>query len=186
MKITCVNRSANPVPMPGAVSCAAGTTKALTGRTVDEAAQMQELYASSTVQIVCELEDDDYPPIVAVAKTPADPAADATDLAAVGFDIKDLYGNAYSTDMAMYFGVFDDEDCLIPSEDATLDTAATGTIDAGAGTNRLTVTPDAGELSVTVSIPAAADQVVYLKAWVVGGRRMVDTSDQHAATFSVS
>ena len=185
MQLTIVNNSSVPVPAPGAATVAAGESLTMSARTQAEAEQMIENYASDEVQITVTLEDSDYPPLKCAKKTPADPAADATDLAAVGFDINDLYGNAYSTDVAMYFGVFDDAACTTPSTTATLDTAATGTIDEGDGTNTLKVTPAGGVLSVTVSIPVAADQVVYLKAWAANARPM-DTSDVHTATFSVS
>lgn len=183
MKITCVNRSTNPVPMPGAVSCAAGATKFVTSRTVDEAAQMTEQYAGSAVEIFVELEAEDYPPILAVAKTPADPAGGVDTLAGVGFDLKTLDGNAVAYQPTMYLGVFSDAACTTPSTTATLDTATAGTIVSGGGTNLLEVTPSAtGEFAC--SVDDTADEAVYLKAWVAGSRRIVDTSDQHTVTFT--
>ncbi len=186
MQITIVNNSSSPVPGPGSTTVAAGDSLTLAGRTQAEYAALMASYAADNVQVHATLEDADLPPLKATKKTPADPAADATTLAACGFDIEDLFGNAYSTTMKMYFACFDDAACTTPSTTATLDTAATGTIDSGAGTNTLAVTPAGGVLSVTLTIPVAADQVVYLKAWVLESERAVDTSDVHTATFSVS
>lgn len=186
MKVTIVNRSTDPVPGPGATSIAAGGLLMLENRLQSEVASLISTYVSDLVQVHVEFEAADLTPLISKIKTPSDPAADATTLAACGFDIEDLYGNAFSTTDKMYLGAFDDAACTIPSTTATLDTAATGTINAGAGTNTLEVTPDAGVLSVTLTIPSAADQVVYLKAWVYSSERALDTSEVHTATFSVS
>jgi len=185
MKLTIVNNGTVPAPAPGSATVAPGSSLTMTSRTLDEAQQMIENHVSDLVKVFVELEDADYPPLKCVKKAPADPAANAVTLAACGFDIEDLYGSAYSTDVAMYLGAFDDAACTVPSTTATLGTAATGTIDEGEDTNAIKVTPAGGVLSVTLTIPAAADQVVYLKAWAATGRPM-DTSDVHTATFSVT
>lgn len=183
MQLTVVNLSTSPVPCPGAVSCAAGETLVLANRTVEECAQMTEQYAGSNVQVNLELEAEDYPPIVSAIKTPADPGSGVGSVAACGFDLETLVdGTAVAYQPTMYFGAFDDEDFTIPAANATLDTAAAGTIDSGAGTNLLEVTPSVtGELSVTLT--DAEDETVYLKAWVAGSRRIIDTSQSHPVPF---
>lgn len=187
MKIKIVNNGTSDVAAPGSVTVAAGGTLTLTGRTVDEYQGLLERYVSDDVQVCCTLENSDLPPLQCVLKSPADPAADATTCAACGFDIKDLYGTAFSTTDQMYFGVFDDEDCETPSETATLATAATGTIVSGSGTNTLLVTPDAGVLSVTCTIAEAAAQTVYFKAWAATDTtRPMDTHDTDEVSFTVS
>jgi hypothetical protein len=181
MQITIVNRSTSPVPGPGVTSVPAGGELTLAGRTAAELASLVASYVSDLVQVHMTLEDADLPPLKAIQKTPADPGSGVGTIAAVGFDIEDVYGNAFSTVMGMYLGVFQDADCTIPATDATLDTAATGTIVAGAGTNLLEITPAGGVVSVTLT--DAVDEVVYVKAWVVDSARAVETSSQYTATF---
>jgi hypothetical protein len=185
MQITIVNNSSQPVAAPGAVTVPPTGTVTLAARTVAEYIGLIERYVSDLVTVTATLETADLPPIQCTLKAPADPVIDATDVLACGFDMEDLVGTAFSTTGKMYFGVFDDAACTIPSVDATLDTAATGTIDAGAGTNVLEVTPAAGVLSVTCSIPAAADQTVYFKAWAhTDNPRVMDTSGIDSVDFT--
>lgn len=187
MQITIVNNSSDPVAAPGAVTVPAGASLVLASRTVDEYIGLIERYVSDLVTVTASLETADLPPLQCAMKTPADPAADATDVVACGFDMTDMYGTAFSTTDKMYFGVFDDAACSVPSVDATLDTAATGTIDAGDGTNVLEVTPAGGVLSVTCSIPAAAAQTVYFKAWAhTDNPRPMDTSGTDAVDFTTT
>lgn len=183
MKIIIINRSTEPVATPAATSVAAGASLELTERTVGEYQRMVSQDAGEYVSIVGELEDADYPPLVCTQKTPADPAGGVDTLAGVGFDINDLVGSAADIDPQMYVGVFADAACLTPSTTADLDTATEGTIDEGAGTNLLKVTPDSAG-GFTCSVDDTADETVYIKAWAVASQRPMDTSDQHAVTFS--
>jgi len=185
MQITIVNNSTEPVAAPGSVTVDPGDSVTLANRTMDEYIGLIERYVSDVVTVTATLEDVDYPPLACIMKTPADPVIDAVDVLACGFDMKDLYGTAYSTTAKMYLGIFDDATCETPSVDGTLDTAATGTIVAGAGTNVLEITPAAGVVSVTASIPAPADQTVYLKAWAhTDNTRPMDTSGIDAVAFT--
>lgn len=187
MQITIVNNSSDPIPAPGAVTVPAGGTLTLEHRTVDEYQALIDRYVADDVQVHVELETDDLPPLQCVMKNPADPAADATTVAGVGFDVKDLYGNAFSSTAKMYLGAFDDAACTIPSTTATLGTATTGTVVSGEDTNVLEVTPAGGVFACSLDIPLAADQVVYLKAWAHGSNnRTQDTHGTDTVTFSVS
>jgi hypothetical protein len=184
MQITIVNNSLSDVAAPGEVTVAAGGTVTQTGRTIAEYQALVTGYAGSTVQVHGQLENGDLPPLALTMKTPADPAADATTLAACGFDILDVYGSAFSTTENMYLAAFDNATCTTKSTTATLDTAATGTIVSGAATNTLLITPVGGVVSVTLTIAAAADQIVYLKAWPATFTRPMGSNGVHTATFS--
>lgn len=184
MKLTIVNNSLVPIAAAGHVTVPAGESIEQEGRTQAEYASLVSRYASDDVQIHAELEAADFQPVYCNMKTPADPAGGVDSLAAVGFDIETYDGNAAAITDQMYFAVFSDAACTTLSTTATLDTAATGTIDSGAGTACLLVTPDGGELSVTVS--DTEDEAVYLKAWAVGTGRAMDTSDVHTVTFTAA
>jgi hypothetical protein len=187
MQITIVNNSSDPVAAPGSVTVPAGESLTQADRTVAEYQGLIERYGSDLVTVTATLETADLPPLACVMKAPADPSIDAVDVLACGFDMEDLYGNAFVTTDKMYLGIFDDAACTVPSVDGTLDTAATGTIDAGGGTNVIEVTPDGGVLSVTASIPLAADQTVYLKAWAhADNPRPMDTSGIDSVDFTKS
>lgn len=186
MQITIVNNSSEPVAAPGAVTVDAGDSLTLSGRTVSEYQGLIERYVADDVQVHVALESFDLPPLACTMKDPGDPGASVTTMAGVGFDIEDLYGAAFSTTDKMYLGVFDDADCTTPSADATLDTATTGTIESGAGTNVIKVTPAGGVFACSVDIPGAANQVVYLKAWAESGTtRAMGTNGTDSVTFSV-
>ena len=161
---------------------APGEQKEMSGRSADEAIASIALQAAD-VAVLVELEGSDRAAIVCDMKDPGDVSGGGTTLAACGFDLETQAGAAANVAPQMYLGVFDDATCQTPAENATLDTAATGTIDAGAGTNLLTVTPAAtGEVSVTLT--DAEDETVYLKAWAVGTDYIVDSSDIDDVTFS--
>jgi len=187
MKITIVNKRAsggeNAYALDG-VQVEPGSQHEMTGRdTADvifEIANVQD----DDVAVLSELEGMDRSPIVCDMKAPADPAADTFVLAGEGFDLEDEAGAAVTTSPQMYLGVFDDAACQTPSVDGTLDTAATGTIDAGAGTNLLKITPASGVVSVTLTATGAGE--FWLKAWPVGGDYIVDSSDVHKTTFTAS
>jgi len=138
----------------------------------------------ANVAVLGELEGDDRSPLICDMKAPADPAADTFELAGEGFDLLDQAGDAFDTDIQMYLGVFDDADCQTPSVDGKLGTAVTGTIDAGANTNLVKVTPAAGVVSLKLT--ATGPGVFYLKAWPVGTEYVVDSSDSHTTTFTES
>jgi hypothetical protein len=183
MLITIVNNSTADVVGPGDRTVAAGASGTFAGRTEAELLYYQGLLLSTTVQVHGTLEDADYPPLVNTMKNPADPAGGVVVLAGVGFDILDIAGAAANVAPQMYLGVFDDLACTIPSVDGTLDTITTGTIDAGDGTNRLTVTPSAAGV-VACRVVVTADATVYLKAWMVAAGRVIDTSDVDTVVFT--
>jgi len=189
MKITVINKRVASEFGADHVMCVDGTTvnpgeqHEMLGRSRTELI-FQMNVQDDDVSVLGELEGDDRSPLINQMKTPADPAADTFTLAGEGFDILDEVGAAFDTDLQMYLGVFDDADCQTPSEDGTLDTAATGTIDAGAGTNLLKVTPDAGVVSVTLTATGAGE--FWLKAWPVETDYIVDASDSHKTTFTAS
>jgi hypothetical protein len=135
------------------------------------------------VTVLGALEGDDRSPLINTMKAPADPAGGVVVLAGEGFDLLDEAGAAANKDPQMYLGVFDDADCQTPSVDGTLDTAAVGTIDDGAGTNLLKVTPSAAGV-VSVTLTATADGEFWLKAWPVGTEYVIDASDTHKTTFT--
>jgi len=184
MKITVINKRGST---GDAVMCVDGTTvapgeqHAMLGRSRTELI-FQMNSQDNDVAVEGMLEGDDRSPLVNAMKAPADPAGGTFVLAGEGFDILDEAGAAFSTTIQMYLGVFDDADCQTPSVDGTLDTAATGTIDEGAGTHLLKITPAGGVASVTLTGSAAG--VFYLKAWPVGTEYIVDGSDTHTTTFT--
>ncbi len=185
MKITVINNrnsGGQPVPCVDSTSCAAGTTHEMPNRSAEEVQLMMGHASGNDVIVLSELEAIDREPVVCVMKTPVAPGSGVGTNAANGFDLETQAGGAGNVAPQMYFGVFDDAACTTPAVNATLDTAATGTIDAGAASNLLTVTPSAaGVLSVTLT--DAEDEEVYLKAWPVGTSYTVDCSDSHAVEF---
>lgn len=184
MKITVINKrpsGGEKVYCVDQTTVEPGEQHEMTGRSKEDVI-FQMAVQDDDVSVVAELEGDDRSPLVNQMKSPADPAGGTFTLAAEGFDILDEAGAAFSTTMQMYLGVFDDADCQTPSADGTLDTAATGTIDEGAGTNLLKVTPDAGVVSVTLTGTGAGE--FWLKAWPVDTDYVVDSSDTHKTTFT--
>lgn len=186
MKITVINNQpagTTPIPCVDTTSVGPGETHVMTGRAVEEVATQMDHADGNDVIVMTEIEGIDRSPIVCAMKKPANPAGGVDTLAACGFDLNTEAGVAANVAPQMYLGVFDDAACTTPATTATLDTAATGTIDAGAGSNLLTVTPSAaGEVSVTLS--ESVDQQVFLKAWPVGSSYIVDSSDVHSPTFT--
>jgi hypothetical protein len=184
MQIKVINNSSSAIVLPGDVTCAAGATRTVTGRTEAELSAFQQLHSDGEVIIEGTLEDADKIPLVCDMKAPADPAGGVNTLAAVGFDLEDEQAAAFSAQPEMYLGVFDDVALTTPSVNGTLDTAAAGAIDAGAGTNLLEVTPSAtGEMSVTLT--QTDDIQCWVKAWPkTTVARIIDCSDVHAPTFT--
>jgi len=185
MKITVINKRAsgedNVYCLDG-TQLAPGEQHEMLGRTKEDvvfAIGVQD----DDVSIVAEIEGSDRAPVVCTMKDPADPAGGVDTLAGVGFDLLTEAGAAANVAPQMYMGVFADADCQTPSTTATLDTATTGTIDSGAGTNLLKVTPDAaGEFAC--SVDDTADETVYLKAWIVGTGYIVDSGSTDDVTFT--
>jgi len=185
MKITVINNGTTEIPLPSYTNAPAGATTVITERTVAELKGLVANYANgNTVIITGEIEALDIPPIRCNMKTPADATGGATTIAACGFDLEDEFGNAMPVESEMYLGAFDDAACTTPAVNATLDTAAQGTIDAGAGTNLLEVTASAtGEVSVTMT--DTEDEVVYLKAWPkTSVARPIDCSGYDTVEFT--
>lgn len=184
MKITVINNSDSVVPCPGVRSVAAGSSITLTGRSWTEYMDLLSNYGSDEVIVYGEVEAIDRPPIVLEMKTPADAAAGVDTVAAEGFQLRDLSGNAAPiSTMEFYLGVFDDSGFTTLATNATLDTAAAGTIVSGGGTHLLVVTPSAtGEVSVTLT--DTVDETVYLRAWPKGTDWPVQATGSHSNTFT--
>jgi len=188
MKITVINNRASggaAVPCVDGTEVAAGSTHEMLGRDKVEVTYQMAHADGNDVIVLAEIEGGDRAPIVCQMKTPVDPAGGATTCAACGFDLLTEAGAAANVAPNMYLGVFDDAACTTPAVNATLDTAATGTIVSGAGTNLLVVTPDAtGEVSVTTT--DAEDEVLYLKAWPVGTSYIIDCSSIDSIEFTAA
>lgn len=186
MKITVINNRPSggvAVPCVDSTQCKPGETHVMAGRDLNEIPGQMTFADGNDVLVFCELEGKDRSPLICDMKNPVDPAGGAVTCAACGFDLEDQGGAAANADPQMYLGAFDDAACTIPSVDGTLDTAATGTIDEGAGTNLLKVTSDAaGEVSVTLTVTAPA--TVYLKGWPVGSEYTVDSSETDEIIFT--
>jgi len=185
MKITVINNNTaggNAVPCPDSTTVKPGQMKVLTGRTKEEATLLLNGFASDTVVIRTELEALDREPLFAVMK--ADNAdTGGTTATGVGFQLKSEDGTNKSAQPSIYIGCFDDADCLVPAVNATLNTAAEGTIVSGAASNLLKVTPSAtGEVSLTIT--DAELESVYVKAWAATGDYIVDSSDHQLITFT--
>lgn len=175
MQITVINNSSNPVACPDYVNCAAGATRVMTGRTIAEYGTMMAS-SSALVIVIGTLEDADLPPLVCDQKDPGDPPGGQDYQTGLGFDLENPDTTAANADPQMYFGVFDDAACTTPAANATLGTATAGTIDAGDGTNLLTVTPTAaGEFACRVD--DTTDETVYFRAWPVSSNRPIDCSE---------
>jgi hypothetical protein len=174
------------------VSCVDGTTVSpgsshtMVGRSKAEYTyQMTASLSDDNVKVLASLEASDRAPLVVAMNDIADPAADATTSAGEGFALQSEAGAAANAAPAMYLGAFDDADCTVPAVNATLDTASSGTIVSGAGTNQLKVTPTAaGAFACTLT--DAEVEVVYLKAWPADASYVVDSSDTTSAEFTVS
>lgn len=188
MKITVINNRASTgekVPCVDGTSVAPGATHVMLGRSKEDVIYQMDHADGNTVIVIAQLEGDDREPIVCDMKNPSDPAGGATTCAACGFDLEDTAGTAANVAPQMYLGAFDDAACTTPAANATLDTAAAGTIDAGAASNLLTVTPSAtGEVSVTLT--DAEDETVYLKAWPVGTDYIIDCSETDSVEFTAA
>ncbi len=183
MQIKCVNNSTSMVPMPGDVPVVAGATKTVTARTRAEAEAFQQAYSASDVIIELTLETAELEPLVCTMKTPADPGSGVGTLAVCGFDLEDLEGNAFAIQSPMFLAVFDDAALTVPSVNGTLDTAAAGTIDSGAGTNSLEVTPDSSGI-ISITLTQSDDIQCWIKAWQMPSvARPIDCSSVHAPTF---
>lgn len=185
MKITVINNEASAgisVPCPDSTTVKPGQSKVMTGRTKEEALLLVSGFASATVIIRTELEANDREPLVAAMKADVDDSG-AGAIAGVGFQLQSEDGTSKSLQPNMYIGLFDDAACLTPATNATLDTAAEGTIVSGGGTNLLKVTPSAtGEISLTGT--NAEDETVYAKAWAADGDYTIDSADTQAVVFS--
>lgn len=183
MKIIVINNTtATKIPCVDGHTCVPGETYEMTGRSKDEVVYMMQNVDENDVIIKSEIEGDDRAPIISKIKTPADPGSGVGTQAANGFDLETEAGAAANVAPQMYLGVFDDEELTTPAANATLDTAAAGTIDAGAGTNLLTVTPSAaGEVSVTLT--DAEDETVYTTAWPVGTSYIIECTEYHTTPF---
>ena len=186
MQITVINnRPAGGaiVPLPDSTSVGPGESKVMTGRTQAEAQLLITNYQSEDVIIRTALEAIDRAPIVATMKANVTGSGGATTAVGVGAQLASQDGTSESIQPQMFLGCFDDAACTVPAVNATLDTAAAGTIDEGAGTNLLKITPSAtGETSVTIT--DAEDEVVYIKQWPVDADYTVDSSGTQTATFS--
>jgi hypothetical protein len=188
MKVTVINNR----PVGGeSVYCVDNTAvepqaeHEMTGRTKAEVVFQMGVADGNTVMVLAEIEGDDRAPVICDMKDPGNPAGGAATMAGVGFDIETEAGAAANVAPAMYLGVFDDEDCTIPAVNATLDTATTGTIDEGAGTSLLKVTPSAAGI-FACSVDDAEDETVYIKGWPVGTDYIVDSSDIDDVVFSAA
>lgn len=188
MQITVINNNpassdgSNTVPLPDSTSVKPGEQKTMAGRTQAEAQLLISGYQSDTVIIRTALEAIDRAPIVATMKADATPGGGVGTAAAIGANLESQDGTSENVQAQMYLGCFDDVACSVPAINATLDTAAAGTIDSGGGTNLLKMTPSVtGETSVTMT--NAEDEVVYVKQWPVGADYTVDSSGVQSATF---
>ena len=186
MQITVINNRAAggaSVPCVDSTQCDPGQSRVMPGRTARDVALQMYHADGNDVLVLCQIEGEDRAPVVCDMKNPADPAGGTFNVAGCGFDLNTEAGAAANVNPPMYMGAFDDEDCTIPSVDGTLDTAAVGTIDEGAGTNLLEVTPDAaGEFSVTLTVTGAG--TIYLKAWPMGTEYIIDSSETDEITFT--
>ena len=185
MKITVINNR----PSGGSkVACVDGTTVApggsheMIGRTKADVAYQKSVANGNKVIVLAELDGNDRAPIVCEMKNPGDASGVAT-LAGVGFDLLTEAGAAANVNPTMLLGVFDDEGCQTPAVNADLDTATTGAIDSGGGTNLVEVTPDAtGEFACSVN--NTEDETVYLKAWPKESDYIVDSSSLDSVEFT--
>jgi hypothetical protein len=187
MEITVVNKRATggaSVYCVDGIQVDPGESHVMTGRTAGELI-FQQASSDDDVAVIAKLEGSDRAPIVCTMKDVADPEADATTSAGEGFDLLTEAGAAANVQPAMYLGAFDDADCTVPAGNATLNTASTGTIVSGGGSNLLKVTPDAaGEFACTLTDTVV--ETVYLRAWPVGTDYVVDSSDTTSTAFTES
>lgn len=185
MKVTVINKQATGEPslyLIDGTQLASGAQHEMLARSKEDLL-FQIGLQDDNVAVLAEIEGSDRAPIVNTMKTPADPGSGVATCAACGFDLLTEVGGAAGVAPQMYMGVFSDALCQTPSTTGTLDTAATGTIDDGDGTNLIKCTPDAtGEFSVTLT--DTADETVYLKAWIVGIGYIVDSSSIDEVTFT--
>lgn len=164
MKITIINNSSDIVTGPGYTYVDPGETKEYEGRSALELDIIRGEISASDVLVLGEMEGADKAPIICTLKDPGDPAGGDAVQSGEGFDLLTEAGAAANVQTKMYFGLFDDEDCTVPAENATVTNAATGTIDSGVDTNVALVTPDAtGEFSCDIA--DSEDEKVYIRAW---------------------
>jgi len=96
----------------------------------------------------------------------------------VGFQILGV-----TTPMLAEFAVFDDANYSIPATNATLNTAAVGTIVAGAGGPALKVLTDASG-AFRVTLTDLADETVFLACFETPGGPVLVGSKTDSVTFS--
>lgn len=186
MKITVVNNRAtggNPVPCVDSTSVTPGGEHVMLGRTREELVLQMAQADGNEVIVRGEIEGNDRSPLICVMKNPGDPAGGVDTMAGVGFDLEDEAGAAAGVDPDMYMGVYSDSDCTTPSTTATLDTATIGTIDEGAGTNLIKVTPSSAGVFVC-SVDDTADETVYLKAFPADTSYTIDTASTDDVTYT--
>jgi hypothetical protein len=188
MKITVINNrpsSGDAVYCVDGVQVAPGSQHEMTGYPASDLLFEIENLQDDDVMVVGEIEGSDRAPLVCDMKDPGDPAGGAAEQTAEGFDLETEAGAAANVAPQMYMGVFDDATCQVPAVNATLDTATTGTINSGAGTNLIKCTPDAtGEFAC--SVLDAEDEKVYMRAWPVGIDYVIDSSEVADVEFTAA
>lgn len=185
MKVTITNKGEMPKAAPGYVTVGVGETKTLSGCNKEQVAQLMRL-ADRNYLVAAEPDAADNDIAVADMLSPADPAADALTRTGVGFTLKDSAGSALSITEKVAIGLFSDALCTTPHSTATVSAIATGTIDAGTGTNRADLTTNgSAAISLTIAIPAAANTTVYVRALMRnGGTRVLNCTEIDAVSFT--
>lgn len=101
----------------------------------------------------------------------------------VEFQITDFAGDNIDGEKILELAVFDDIGLATPAANATLDTAANGTILGGAGTAALKVQTDAtGKFKCTLT--DLIDETVYLGCSPSFGSPLIDCREIDSVTFS--
>jgi hypothetical protein len=187
MKITVINKrpsTGDNVACVDGTSVAPGAQHEMPGRSAAELVYQMGA-ADDDVAVIGEIDGTDRAPIINVMNVVADPAGGVDESTGEGFALKTEAGGDANVAPQMYMGVFDDADCQTPAANAVLDTATSGTIDSGAGTNLIKCTPTAAG-AFACSVEDAEDEKVYMKAWPVGTDYIVDSSSTSDVTFTAA
>lgn len=181
MKLNVTNNRSTPLYIETrGISIDAGESIVLSNAGALDIAALKD---ESEVDVSVDYEDDDFQLMVWEWVTLPAGSGGATESDIEG-RIVDQYGLPIAEERLVHVGVFDDAICETAAVNATLDTAAKGSIEAGGGSAELLVkTSTDGEFACTLT--DAVDETVYLAAKGGGyGQGVLDGQDVGSVEFS--
>ena len=181
MNIAVTNLRTYPLQLPGYLSVAALGSSALAGCNSDDAARVMLMIEDEDVSAVATLVDGDDISLKLDMNNAED--VSGVNVQDVGFQIKTTHGIPVEGYFYLDFGAFDDVAGVTAAAHATLDTAGTGSIIAGPGSNLVTAKTDAHG-AFECELTNATDEITYLLAKIRVGSPAIDCTDYDSVAFS--